>query len=189
MIVAVDTGGTKTLVAAFSDNRRLHKKHRFETPKNPQQYLEILAELITTNYDIKKITALSIAIPGSIKDQIILQCPNLGWQNVPIIELLRKKLSYKGPVFLENDANLAGLGETHSRTPLPYKALYVTISTGIGTGVITHGYIDPELRTSEGGHMLLEYDGLLQVWEYFASGRAIYETYGKYARDIHDRQT
>lgn len=35
--------------------------------------------------------------------------------------------------------------------------------------------------------MLLEYDGILREWEHFASGRAIYETYGRYAHDITDK--
>lgn len=40
------------------------------------------------------------------------------------------------------------------------------------------------MAMSEGGHMLVEYDGRLREWESFASGRAIKATYGKYARDI-----
>ncbi|MGK2896308.1 MAG: ROK family protein, partial [Candidatus Saccharimonadales bacterium] len=66
----------------------------------------------------------------------------------------------------------------------PTSVLYVTISTGIGTGVITNSTIDPGVRHSEGGHALVEYDGVVREWESFASGSAIYKTYGKYARDI-----
>ena len=46
------------------------------------------------------------------------------------------------PVLLENDANLAGLGETRQLKKIPAQSLYVTISTGIGSGIITDGHID-----------------------------------------------
>ena len=65
----------------------------------------------------------------------------------------------------------------------------MTISTGIGTGIITNGQIDPGLRYSEGGRALVEFDGVVREWESFASGKAIYNTYGKYARDIHETRT
>jgi predicted NBD/HSP70 family sugar kinase len=84
---------------------------------------------------------------------------------------------------------LAGLAETRTLSPVPTSALYVTLSTGIGTGVITNGRIDIGLRHSEGGHMLIEYAGKLQEWEDFASGRSIYQTYGQYARDITSTKT
>lgn len=189
MILAVDTGGTKTLIAEFSRDKKLQKNHRFETPKNPDEYLKTLSHIITTNYSLKNISALSIAIPGSLSGDTITLCPNLGWRNVPLPTKLRKIINYSGPIFLENDANLAGLAETHALAKLPKTSLYITISTGIGTGFTTNGVIDPNFRTSEGGHMILEYDGLLQIWEHFASGKAIYETYGKYAHDINDQQT
>jgi len=92
------------------------------------------------------------------------------------------------PLFIENDANLAGLAETRQRDPLPASSLYVTISTGIGSGVITNGKIDPGLRYSEAGRALVEFDGVVREWETFASGKAIYNTYGKYARDIKSKR-
>lgn len=72
---------------------------------------------------------------------------------------------------------------------MPRQSLYVTISTGIGTGIITDGHIDPALRLSEGGRSLVEFDGVVREWESFASGQAIHKAYGKYARDITSKQT
>src|SRR5690606_25422172 len=94
----------------------------------------------------------------------------------------------KAPVLIENDANLAGLAEARMLDPTPVSSLYVTISTGIGTGVITNGHIDPGLRLSEGGRALIEYDGSVREWESFASGKAIYTIYGKFARDITNKR-
>ena len=69
---------------------------------------------------------------------------------------------------------------------MPLSSLYVTVSTGIGTGITTNGTIDSNFRLSEGGHMVVEYEGNLQMWETFASGKAIHEKFGLYAHDIED---
>jgi glucokinase len=90
------------------------------------------------------------------------------------------------PIIIENDANLAGLAEARSLPTVPECCLYITISTGIGTGIIVNGTILPALADSEGGHVLVEYDGHMRTWESFASGRAIRQTYGTYAKDIND---
>jgi predicted NBD/HSP70 family sugar kinase len=66
------------------------------------------------------------------------------------------------------------------------RVLYVTISTGIGTGIVVNQTIDPVFADSEGGQMPLEYNGKLVIWEDFASGRAIVERFGKQAKDIDD---
>lgn len=184
MIIAVDVGGTKTLVAGFKDAKRPLSHHRFPTPKEPSLFLAQLVDVLKKNYDFTTVTSIVIAVPGVVKHNTATFCPNLGWRNFHIAKELHEKLPYKGKIFLENDANLAGLAETHALTPRPDTSLYVTVSTGIGTGIISDGYIDQGFRLSEGGHMLLEYDGIIRHWESFASGRAIYETYGKYARDI-----
>src|SRR5690606_35433186 len=90
---------------------------------------------------------------------------------------------------VENDANLAGLAETRNLSPMPQSSLYVTISTGIGAGLTTDGHIDRTLGRVEVGHAVLEFQGRLQKWESFASGKAIYHTYGQYARDITSEDT
>ena len=122
-------------------------------------------------------------MPGIVKDDVTIWCFNLGWEDVNVKQLIGD-LFPGVPIHVENDANLAGLGETHALTKLPKSSLYVTISTGIGTGVIEDGYIDPALRGSEGGHMMFEFDDELQIWEHFASGKAIYKHYNKYASEI-----
>jgi len=84
---------------------------------------------------------------------------------------------------------VAGLAETRQLKDIPALSLYVTISTGIGSGIITDGIIHPALRYSEIGRSLVEYDGHVREWETFASGKAIYTIYGKYARDIKSKRT
>lgn len=172
----------------FSHDGVAGKMIKFPTPKDEKAYLEALTEVLQTNYGGQRIEAIVVAMPGIIKDGVAVWCNNLQWQNFDVATALKGVLG-KTPVFVENDANLAGLAETRSLDPMPQSSLYVTVSTGIGTGITTNGKIDPGLRLSEGGRMLVEFDGHLQEWESFASGKSIYHTYGKYARDIKDKET
>ena len=187
MLVAVDTGATKTLVASFGKDGVLGEQVKFATPKDTAEYTKILRDAITEKYKDKSVEAIVIAIPGTVKDGVAVWCPNLGWKNFDVKAALSGVLG-KTLVYVENDANLAGLSETRFLKTKPQQSLYVTISTGIGTGIITDGHINPALRNSESGHALIEFDGLVQEWEHFASGHAIYKTYGKYAHDITNKQ-
>ncbi|OIP85712.1 ROK family protein [Candidatus Saccharibacteria bacterium CG11_big_fil_rev_8_21_14_0_20_41_19] len=188
MIVTVDTGGTKTLVASFNKEGILGQQIKFPTPKDPVQYTKMLRETIKENYAGQLVDAIVVAIPGIIKNGVAVWCNNLGWKNFDVATALAGVLG-KTPIFIENDANLAGLSETRFLKTVPSQSLYVTISTGIGTGITTGGHIDAGLRHSEAGRALIEYDGIVREWESFASGQAIYKTYGKYAHDITSKRT
>lgn len=185
MLIAVDVGGTKTLVTTFSRSGKPGKEFRFPTPKNEDDFIGTLSEVLHDHFLPGKrvIDGAVIAVPGMVKNNKAWHCPNLGWHNFDIAKQLTTLLS-DAPIWIENDANLAGLSETLRLNKQPRNCLYVTISTGIGTGIIASGMIDPNMSMSEGGHILVEYDGRLREWESFASGRAIKATYGKYARDI-----
>ena len=183
MLVTVDTGGTKTYIARFDEDGTINKSIKFPTPANQSDYVALLRTTLKSDFSDQPIQALVIALPGIIKDGIALWCDNLGWANFNAREAFSD--IYSGiPILIENDANLAGLAETRALDPTPISCLYVTISTGIGTGFITNGHIDPGLRHSEGGHMLIEFNNRIQEWEDFASGAAIHKHFKQYARDI-----
>lgn len=187
MLIAVDTGGTKTLVAAFSEKGAILASRKFPTPRPTNAYILQLVSTIREIAGGDEIDAIVVAVPGRIENDKIVLCPNLGWHNYDIIKDIRHHFKTP-PILLENDANLGGLGEARLLKDVPASVLYVTISTGIGTGFIRGGRIDPALRTSEGGHLMLEYDGVVRNWETFASGKAIYETYHKFAKDITNKR-
>lgn len=188
MIIAVDTGGTKTLVTLFSKDGVAGNMIKFPTPKKRSEYLQILRKTLVENYGGQRVEAIVIGMPGIVRDNVVVWCNSLKWKNFDITKELEGVLG-PVPIFVDNDANLGGLSETRSRNPIPSSSLYVTISTGIGTGITTNGKIDPGLKLSEGGRMLVEFGGEIREWESFASGRAIVETYGRYARDIEDKAT
>lgn len=184
MLVVVDTGGTKTLVSSFDNNGVLGEQIKFPTPKDPKEYLELLKSTIKEKYTGTPIKAIVVGTPGVIKDGVVVWGGgNLKWEKLDVKSAL-SDIFDKAKVFVENDAVLAGLSETRLLKTIPAQSLYVTISTGIGSSIITDGHINPSLRHSEAGHALIEYDGVVREWESFASGKAIYKAYGKYARDI-----
>lgn len=183
MLVTVDTGGTKTLIAQFGQDGTIGKTIKFPTPPDQNDYVNLLRKTLQENFTSEPVNAVVVALPGIVKDGVAVWCNNLKWKDFDAYGALAGVLG-KTPVLIENDANLAGLAETRILDPMPVSSLYVTISTGIGTGVITNGHIDPGLRYSEGGRSLVEFDGLVREWESFASGKAIHLTYGKYAREI-----
>ena len=188
MLVTVDTGGTKTLITGFGQDGVMGKIIKFPTPPNQDDYVALLRKTLQEEYGDDPVEVIVVALPGIVKDGVAVWCNNLGWKNFDAFGALSGVLGGT-PVLIENDANLAGLAETHVLDPMPVSSLYVTISTGIGTGVITSGRIDPGLRYSEGGRCLVEFEGKVREWESFASGKAIYTTYGKYARDITEKDT
>ena len=188
MIVTVDTGGTKTLVATFDRDGSEVAEQKFPTPKDPAIYLETVASAIRLITSGDHIDAISMALPGMIQHGVALWCQNLGWRNVAVREALAQSFP-DTPILVDNDANLAGLGETRQLEDIPATSLYLTISTGIGSGVITNGHINPALAHSEAGHCLLHHADELKTWESFGAGSAIVRDYDKMASDITDEAT
>jgi predicted NBD/HSP70 family sugar kinase len=183
MLVAVDTGGTKTLVASFLEDGHIGEQFKFPTPVTTLEWTALLKSELQSHFGNETVEAIVVAMPGIVKGGVAVWCNNLKWMNFDVERALKGVLG-DAPLFIENDANLAGLAETRQLKEIPAFSLYVTVSTGIGSGIITEGKINPDLRNSEAGRSLVEFDGAVREWESFASGKAIYKAYGKYARDI-----
>lgn len=185
MYGAIDVGGTKTLIAVLNDNREIIEQFKFPTPA---EYPQFLIELQTAwnnlqNHDVRAVT---IAMPGSIDRErgYVHAFGNLTWRDIPVHADVEKITN--SPVLIENDANLAGLSEALNVYPQYKKSLYLTISTGIGSGIVVNGTIDPAFADSEAGDIMIEHGGILQKWESFASGKAIVAKYGKKASELDD---
>jgi glucokinase len=187
MIIAIDTGGTKTLLAGFSKEGKLLKSFEFQTPKYQQKYLEIIEKVIKKEFSEQlksgEIQAISCAEPGIIENGVILWAKNLRWQNFNVKAEL-SKIFPNIKILVENDANLAGLFESKKFKNKAQNILYITLSTGVGSGIITDGKINQGLKNSEIGRIPIEFDGRVREWEEFASARAIFNVYGKYASEI-----
>ncbi len=182
MIIAVDIGGTKTLVAAANLDGTILNELRFETPQDYPEFLNALADNIakvtTDEFEI-----ITVAVPGLLDRTAgtVKRLGNLPWLDKPIASDISERFEH-ADVLIENDANLAGLSEAYELGDLNQKVLYFTFSTGIGTGFIENGVLDPNLLDAEGGQIFV--NG--KVWESVVSGKAIVAKYGKRASDIED---
>ncbi len=182
MYIGVDIGGTKTLLATLDDHGVIKQSFKFPTPSS---YGDFIAALKTAVKDLKHqdFRAAGVAVPGLLDRAHgrVVSLGNLPWKNEPIQADCQK--IFDCPVVIENDANLAGLSEAMLHK-YAETVLFVTVSTGIGTAVIQKQHLVPGMLDMEGGHILLPYHEQLQKWESFASGRAIYQHFGKQAADI-----
>jgi predicted NBD/HSP70 family sugar kinase len=184
MYLGIDIGGTKTLVATLDSRGVIDQRIKFPTPPDYAEWRMQLAATVD-KLSTKEFIAIGVGAPGRIDRErgIGLDMGNLPWHHTPIKKDIQALLDC--PVVVDNDANLAGLSEAMLIKQYS-RVLYVTISTGIGTGFIVDRAIEPSFADSEGGKMMLEHNGKIEEWEDFASGRAIFERYNKPARDITD---
>ena len=186
MIIAIDTGGTKTLIASFDTEGAKQQIARFATPAATDEYIDSVVAAIDAHVEAD--SCIVVAVPGWMRDGVIEQCPNLGWSNFDIIATLQSHFP-EATILLENDAELAGLSEVRIMETAPALSMYITISTGIGGGLAYHGELAPITARFEPGKAHLLHDDKPTRWEAFASGRAFYETNGKYGHDVDDPET
>lgn len=154
--VGIDIGGTKTLVVASHDGRTIDAQAKVETPADSGEGMREIERLVNEVSAGKRIAAIGIAAPGPL-DLVhgrILKTPNMTWDETAICDQLKAR--YDVPVILENDANAAALAEATigAAQHQPY-VLYVTVSTGVGTGMVINGKIYHGASDVEGGHMLI----------------------------------
>lgn len=188
MYLGIDVGGTKTLVAALDSHGVIKQKAKFPTPTDYTEFLRQLKDTIT-DFGPQKFTAAAAGIPTNNYDRkrgIAISFGNLPWVVAPVQKDLQKICDC--PVYVENDAKLAGLSEAMLLKQYS-KVLYITISTGIGVALIVDGVLDKNIGDPGGSQLMLEHHGKMQKWESFASGKAIVKRFGKRAEAIHDDKT
>ncbi len=182
--IVSDIGGTQLRVAAFnSADLSLVQMKKIPTQGNnltPTQRLIYLIKEIAEGHTLHSI---AVAAPGYLDPEkgIIYEAPNIpGWVNLPLRQELQDVFNV--PVFLGNDANVAALGEWKFGAGIGHRnLLYLTISTGIGSGVIidNHLLLGQNGLAAEFGHVTIDPDGPLCGCghpghiEAFASGTAI----------------
>jgi glucokinase len=187
MYLGIDVGGTKTLLAVFEAGGEIVCEKKIGTNHDYARFKSDISLIITELLKQFKISHVCCAVPGWIDFDkgVVVGFGNLPWQNVPVVKELQA-MAPGAKVLVHNDAKLAGLSEAVLVHKKYKKVMYITISTGIGGGVITDGVIDRDFVNFEPGQMVFEYQGELKQWEDLASGRNIVERYGKKAAEIDD---
>ncbi len=196
MYVVVDIGGTKIRIASFTGEGKMTADHHFLTPREAAEATEQIAGTIESIIGSTDLRGIVVASPGPLdrKDGKILNPPNLPWHNLDITNILQKRFNV--PVILENDHDLGAFGEAELGAGRRYNpVLFVTISTGIGTGLIIDHEIYHGAFDTEGGHIIIKPDGPKCAcggfghFEALVSGPAIKRRFGRAAYDIFDKPT
>jgi glucokinase len=144
LVFAVDLGGTHLRVALVDDTGRILTQTKQETPQGDSAEC-VVAALVDAarNWESHKqaIAAASIMVPGAVDSDnaVVLQSPNLpSLVNYALKAELEKRLGW--PVFLENDANAAAVGEMWVGAARGCRdVVSVTLGTGVGGGMILDG--------------------------------------------------
>ncbi len=152
--IGVDIGGMSIKVGLVDENGNIVAKNRKVTAKTADECIAGINEQIDSllnenNLTVKDLLGIGIGSPGLInsKDGIVISNCNMGWDNVAIVDELKKV--YDIPVKLSNDANVAALGEVVFGSAKDYDdAVMLTLGTGVGGGIIINK------KLYEGGNSL-----------------------------------
>jgi len=170
LLLGIDIGGTKIAIAAGDASGAIAARWRRATEPSgrPEEDLERLGDdvrnvLREAGATLEDVAAVGVTAPGPLDPErgVVLQPPNLpGWRDVAIVERLAASLGR--PVYLENDANAAALAEWHFGAAQGLRhVVYLTMSTGVGGGLILDGRLYRGVLASAGeiGHVPVEWEG------------------------------
>ena len=165
-IIGIDVGGTKVAGGLVTRKGKLSQAQVVPThadkgfDKSYAQITHLIGRLLRAAGGKENVGGIGICAPGPLnpKTGVVLNPPNLpGWRDIELVKQVEKAFGL--PAKLENDANAAGLAEVLFGSAVGYKdVFYVTVSTGIGTGVITNGkiYHGKNGIAGEGGHVSID---------------------------------
>jgi glucokinase len=187
-VIGVDLGGTQLRAVMIDQHGQIYAFERVDTAAEEGQavviaQIEALINRVRRDVPLNQIRGVGFGAPGPIDpvEGILFNPPNLpGWVNVPLRAILRERTGLA--VEVGNDANVAALGEWRFGCGRGCQNfVYVTISTGIGGGVIAEGrlLLGRKGIAGEVGHMTVQLDGPLcgcgnyGCWEAVASGTAL----------------
>jgi glucokinase len=190
LILGVDVGGTKIAAAVVTDEGKVISRGYGSTSAQagPQVVIDNIFHTInraisSDNVGLSQLSGIGIAAAGIIdsRNGKVIFSPNLpGWHEVPLGDAVHQRFNVSA--YLGNDASLAALGEWRFGVKKQVANLiYITVSTGIGGGIICNGkpYTGVLGAAGEIGHMTIDVNGprcncgSVGCWETLASGTAL----------------
>jgi glucokinase len=190
LALGIDIGGTKILTAVVNSRGEILSSDERATPVTKSR--DVVIQSIVDSADcvlkqsdglISDICAIGIGAAGISNPEagVLFTSPNLpALRNVLLRDILQERLGKR--TFLTNDANAAALGEFYFGAGRAVRNfIYITISTGIGGGIIVDGkiYVGAVGAAGEVGHMTIDDNGPVcncgnrGCWEVLASGTAL----------------
>jgi glucokinase len=195
--IGLDIGGTKLMAAAADQTGRISRRARRATPAGLPDGLALLDEMIAEVAGGESIAGIGAAIGGPLdwSTGVVSPLHQPEWRDVPLKDLMQARWSC--PFYVDVDTNVAALGE-YSRAGLSSSTfLYITISTGMGGGLLKSGKI---YRGGGGAHPEIAHQavpwkcshperiacecGSADCLEALVSGNGIQRVYGKPAEEL-----
>lgn len=189
LVVGIDLGGTQIRVAVL-EGAELRSRVSLltgETPTPhrviPRIHTALQQALESAGTSLEQLAGIGICVTGPLDSRtgVVFESPNLPeWNDIPLRRIFEEY--YNLPIFIENDANAAALGEYVFGAGRGCKDLvYITVSTGIGGGVIVDGKLmtGTSGAAAELGHITIDRNGErcncgnIGCLESIASGTAI----------------
>ena len=164
-VIGIDLGGTNMQIGAVNVAAKIvgRAKKKTRATEGLKAVVERLCEGVAeacgeAGLKVKDCAALGIGAPGAIEphDGVVINAPNLGWRDVQLADILRKKLGI--PVVVDNDVNVAVLGEHRLGAGKNVSDMMgLWLGTGVGGGFIFNGelYYGANFSAGEVGHTML----------------------------------
>jgi glucokinase len=190
LTLGIDLGGSKILTAIVNPRGEILSSDESITPATKGREAVIQSILNSTHHVLKKasvaiseIYAIGVGVAGISNPEtgILFTSPNLPeLRDVPLRDIMQERLGKK--TFVINDANAAVLGEFYfGAAQGAHNFIYITLSTGIGGGIVIDGkiYTGAIGAAGEVGHMTIDDNGPIcncgnrGCWETLASGTAL----------------
>ena len=184
MKIGIDLGGSHIAIGVVDNKGKILEKVEKRITKVEKNNIkkvieEYITEKVTDFIEKYKVTEVGIAIPGTVKNDIVVKSVNLGLKNYEIVKNLQTKI--KLPIKIRNDAKCAGIAENAYGALKSYsRSIFLTLGTGIGGAVIIDNKLlnTGDLPGCEFGHIIIEKNGKeckcgkRGCWEKYASIKA-----------------
>jgi glucokinase len=161
--IGVDLGGTKMLVGVLGGTEVLWESREASTGQSEDELVELLVREVSEARDARpEAAAVGLGIPATIDHEtgVAVSAVNLPLADLPIRDLVSERVGL--PVFVDNDANVAGLAEyLFGAAKGRPNTVMLTVGTGIGGGLILGGdvYRGATGAGAELGHTVIQADG------------------------------
>ncbi len=163
--LGVDMGGTKTRIALVDNRGRVIASHTFPTmpERGPERvFSELVSSMSCLGRSSSKAIGIGVGIAGQVEAEtgVLHFAPNLGWEDVPVRDVLSQMAGV--PVEVTNDVRAATLGEWAFGAGRGYSnVVCLFVGTGIGGSMILEGRVVHGCTNTAGefGHMVVVADG------------------------------
>lgn len=161
-IIGLDIGGTTVKLGLLNRAGDVLEKWEIPTEHGPgiveTIYASILSRISRDELN-QQVLGIGVGAPGFVNEGKV-EAVNLGWKGLPLQAMLQER--FEQAVFVENDANLAALGEYwREHENRVSDLIFVTLGTGVGSGIIVNGQILHGFNGTAGelGHVVVDYHG------------------------------